>query len=301
MTKKLQRNPSTMHPSPKSDIINKLLMSPSEGVQAKLATMDKHVAENDAMDGNDWNDLNMLLKVAEASSYLDSSVEDNSGARVFRSAGGMLLYPATHPMPPIYTSAKQASVEVIPIGGARNINGLELEAKNMESRTIKRKHESEMTKPKSIGHITSASSTTRFTATKRAKNPAARASDAARPKAPETNQPQQQPQVAPMAMASIENVPDGNKKRKKKPKSADLSSALLRGVTVRPSGKWQAQLYFAGKSRYIGVFDSRNIAALAYEIARDYLKDKNVLPSSSKQDTDSHVNAARKAAFAGVC
>lgn len=299
-----------MQPSTKTDVINKLLISPSKDMQSKL-DMEKNVAENDAMDDNDWNHLNVLLKVAEASSsYEDSSGEESSGARVFRSAGGMLLYPATHPMPPMYTSAKQALGQVASIGDAINMNGLE--AKFMESRTIKRKQATEMTKPTSVGYSTGASSTARCTASnKRAKTPAAKASDAVRSpvkkkalithSAPGTDRPQQQTQVPPMAVASIKNVLEGQKKRKKKPKSTDLASALLRGVTVRPSGKWQAQLYFAGKSRYIGVFDSRDIAATAYEIARDYLKDKSVLPSSSKQDTDLHVNAARKAAFAGVC
>jgi hypothetical protein len=84
---------------------------------------------------------------------------------------------------------------------------------------------------------------------------------------------------------------------KKNDKAASLASAVLRGVTMRPSGKWQAQLYFAGKSRYIGVFDSREKAALAYEIAREHLQNKSV---SSGKDTDAHVNAARKAAFEGV-
>lgn len=84
---------------------------------------------------------------------------------------------------------------------------------------------------------------------------------------------------------------------KKNDKAASLASAILRGVTMRPSGKWQAQLYFAGKSRYIGVFDSREKAALAYEIAREHLQNKSV---SGSKDTDAHVNAARKAAFEGV-
>jgi hypothetical protein len=84
---------------------------------------------------------------------------------------------------------------------------------------------------------------------------------------------------------------------KKNDKAASLASAILRGVTMRPSGKWQAQLYFAGKSRYIGVFDSREKAALAYEIAREHLQDKN---ATSSKDTELHVNAARKAAFEGV-
>ena len=58
----------------------------------------------------------------------------------------------------------------------------------------------------------------------------------------------------------------------KNDKAAALAAAILRGVTMRPSGKWQAQLYYAGKSRYIGVFDTREKAALAYEIAREKLK-----------------------------
>ncbi len=48
---------------------------------------------------------------------------------------------------------------------------------------------------------------------------------------------------------------------------------VLRGITVRPSGKFQAQLYFGGRSRYIGVFDSEFEAASAYEMIRSRLKD----------------------------
>jgi hypothetical protein len=58
-------------------------------------------------------------------------------------------------------------------------------------------------------------------------------------------------------------------------------------------------LYFAGKSRYIGVFDNREKAALAYEIAREKLK----FSSRSTKDaasTEQCVNQARKAAFDGV-
>ena len=40
---------------------------------------------------------------------------------------------------------------------------------------------------------------------------------------------------------------------------------------MRPSGKWQSQIYFKGKSRYIGVFDTMAEASRAYEIARDKL------------------------------
>jgi hypothetical protein len=85
-------------------------------------------------------------------------------------------------------------------------------------------------------------------------------------------------------------------------KAAALAAAILRGVTMRPSGKWQAQLYFAGKSRYIGVFDTREKAALAYEIAREKLKsEKNADGGAlTPKQTEAAVNAARKAAFEGV-
>jgi hypothetical protein len=90
----------------------------------------------------------------------------------------------------------------------------------------------------------------------------------------------------------------------KNDKAAALAAAILRGVTMRPSGKWQAQLYYAGKSRYIGVFDTREKAALAYEIAREKLKSDSRSPgdasSQSSKATESAVNAARKAAFEGV-
>merc|ERR1712161_81529 len=88
----------------------------------------------------------------------------------------------------------------------------------------------------------------------------------------------------------------------KNDKAAALAAAILRGVTMRPSGKWQAQLYFAGKSRYIGVLDTREKADLAYEIAREKLKSEKSAEGGvlSPKKTDAAVNAARKAAFEGV-
>ena len=47
--------------------------------------------------------------------------------------------------------------------------------------------------------------------------------------------------------------------------SAPTPTELVRGVTQCPSGKWQAQIYHSGKSRYIGVFDSKGEASLAYQ------------------------------------
>ncbi len=54
--------------------------------------------------------------------------------------------------------------------------------------------------------------------------------------------------------------------------TAVLDKDVLRGITMRPSGKWQAQIYFLGKSRYIGVFHTREEAALAYELVRGSVK-----------------------------
>ena len=61
----------------------------------------------------------------------------------------------------------------------------------------------------------------------------------------------------------------------------------------------QAQLYYAGKSRYIGVFDSKDKASLAYEVARESLAGETD-NSPSNDVVDRNVALARKAAHAGV-
>ena len=45
-----------------------------------------------------------------------------------------------------------------------------------------------------------------------------------------------------------------------------------RGVSQRDSGMWQAQLYFAGRMRYIGVFRTKELASLAHEFVRNRLQ-----------------------------
>ena len=70
-------------------------------------------------------------------------------------------------------------------------------------------------------------------------------------------------------------------------------------LVVATSVLQQAQLNFAGKSRYIGVFDTREKAALAYEIAREKLK-KGPKDHLDPKATENLVNQARKAAFEGV-
>lgn len=70
-----------------------------------------------------------------------------------------------------------------------------------------------------------------------------------------------------------EHKKNGDKNASKPTKTFDKD--VLRGITVRPSGKFQAQLYFGGRSRYIGVFDSEYEAASAYEMIRSRLKDNS--------------------------
>ena len=77
---------------------------------------------------------------------------------------------------------------------------------------------------------------------------------------------------------------------------------LSNKLRILPFTMQQAQLYYAGKSRYIGVFDTREKAALAYEIAREKLKSGKSSDVSNQciQDTEAAVSMARKAAFEGV-
>lgn len=67
--------------------------------------------------------------------------------------------------------------------------------------------------------------------------------------------------------------------------------------TVRPSGKWQVQIYYAGKSRYIGVFDSRLDAAVAYELVRECCL--SFKDTSTPDEVNRHVQLMRKAASLG--
>lgn len=67
---------------------------------------------------------------------------------------------------------------------------------------------------------------------------------------------------------------------------------VLRGITVRPSGKFQAQLYFGGRSRYIGVFDSEFEAASAYEMIRSRLKNDTKKSVSASTSMDSLVSSS---------
>jgi hypothetical protein len=61
----------------------------------------------------------------------------------------------------------------------------------------------------------------------------------------------------------------------------ELDDETFKGITARPGGRWQAQLYFRGKSRYIGVFGSPHEACLAYKLVQKRLLRPNNLTSAS--------------------
>ena len=63
----------------------------------------------------------------------------------------------------------------------------------------------------------------------------------------------------------------------------------------------QAQICYAGKSQYIGVFDTKVEASLAYEIARKLLdSDPYEAVSLSGEEIKANIGLARKAAWQGV-
>jgi len=63
----------------------------------------------------------------------------------------------------------------------------------------------------------------------------------------------------------------------------------------------QAQVYYGGKSQYIGVFDTKVEASLAYEIARKLLHhDPDEVVSPSGEEIKANIGLARKAGSMGI-
>ena len=98
-----------------------------------------------------------------------------------------------------------------------------------------------------------------------------------------------------------------NRRRKRKPGATCMTkgkikapvapdASIPRGVAMRHSGRWQAQMYFAGKTRYIGVFETQEDAALAYEVTRAELQ-KAKAPNNIPEDA---FFVVRKAAYAAI-
>ena len=56
--------------------------------------------------------------------------------------------------------------------------------------------------------------------------------------------------------AALQNAASSKAQKKTKKKKKEKKTSTNRGITQRPSGKWQAQIFYAGKSRYLGVYDT---------------------------------------------
>ena len=82
---------------------------------------------------------------------------------------------------------------------------------------------------------------------------------------------------------------------------SERRSELTSFCRVFPPMSQQAQVYYAGKSRYLGIFQSKEQASLGYEIARAALQ---AAPSPEgperKEDIERNVALAKEAAKAGV-
>ena len=87
---------------------------------------------------------------------------------------------------------------------------------------------------------------------------------------------------------------DAQKRKRDEVKSQSVQE--VRGVTMRPSGKWQVQYYYCGSSRYIGVFQSKEDALNAYEFTRAILG-KEEGEALTKDQILHNINLARNAAF----
>jgi hypothetical protein len=85
----------------------------------------------------------------------------------------------------------------------------------------------------------------------------------------------------------LEGKSNGNGENDDSKAKRTFDKDVLRGITVRPSGKYQAQLYFGGRSRYIGVFNSEYDAASAYEMIRSRLKNEPRKEGSTLQSSSS--------------
>jgi hypothetical protein len=70
-------------------------------------------------------------------------------------------------------------------------------------------------------------------------------------------------------------------------------------LTLSNSIVGQAQVYYAGKSQYIGVFDTKVKASFAYEIARQLLNSEPVV-SPSGEEIEANIRVARKAGLMGI-
>jgi len=63
------------------------------------------------------------------------------------------------------------------------------------------------------------------------------------------------------------------------------------GISQNPSGNWRAQIFYAGHTRYLGVFKTQKLAAQAHDAARGVLQ--NAPLTTDKAVIDSNISLAK--------
>jgi hypothetical protein len=105
----------------------------------------------------------------------------------------------------------------------------------------------------------------------------------------------------------------------KNDRAAALAAEHMRGISKCPAGTWvscteiyifvrsllifikqAASVFYAGKNRYIGTFDSREKAGFAYEIVREKLKIDTVQRPLDLETVEAAVRQAQAAAFEAI-
>ena len=94
--------------------------------------------------------------------------------------------------------------------------------------------------------------------------------------------------------AALQNAATSKAKKNKTKKKKEKKTSSEKGITQRPSGKWQAQIFYAGKSRYLGVYDTQEAAGLSFERASAFLQ--NLPDTTNKVVIENNVKLARNAA-----
>ena len=113
--------------------------------------------------------------------------------------------------------------------------------------------------------------------------------------------PKFEPSTAPTFTRKVQVRVEGKVQAKRptmgnKRKPYEKLNGTPRGITQRPSGKFQVQIYYAGTSRYIGVFMTKDESLAAYKAAKECAESfQNDDPSSPQ--VNAHLKLMRKAAY----
>ncbi len=96
-----------------------------------------------------------------------------------------------------------------------------------------------------------------------------------------TQQPSNETTHSPIG-SSPQPLPLPSKETTQVDKMKQQSPLVSKGITKRPNGTWQVQIWLLGKSRYIGVFKCVELAQDAYDLAVEFCSFKYEFPFMSE-------------------